>query len=101
MSAASGRIWKLNHPEKARDWNRDYMRLMRLARRPTWFDIHMVAAYAERFHTSIRAVRRIGTLQLSLCKSDEARRILLKAAEADSAAGKVANAAMNAKRRAA
>jgi hypothetical protein len=34
-------------------------------------------AYAEYFHITVRHVRRIGTECLTMCKSDEARRLLL------------------------
>jgi len=61
----------------------------------------IVIAYAERFQVSRRIITTIGTLQLCLCRSDEARRILLRAVEAESIAGKKANAVMNERRRAA
>ena len=62
---------------------------------------HMAVAFAERFGVTARTIRIIGTLQLCLCRSDEARRILLRAVEAESIAGKKANAVMNERRRAA
>jgi len=56
-------------------------------------------AYSERFGVSEGVVNKVGTLQLCRCKTDEARRILLRAQQAEVAAAKVANAAMNEHRR--
>jgi len=63
--------------------------------------VHMVAAFAERFKTTAKLVRRIGTLQLCMCRSDEARRILLKACAEAIVVAKKGNAVMNENRRAA
>lgn len=77
MALATGRRFRARHPKKAVNLG----------------ICHITQAFAERFGATEGAIRRVGTLQLCLCKSDEARRILISACMADLASAKKANRA--------
>lgn len=74
MSALATRIWKLNHPEHVLRYRWREYQLRGVA--PEFF---IVQAYAERFQVSRRIVKLVGTRCLTMCKSDECRRLLLGA----------------------
>ena len=85
--------------EEQKDHNRrvEYMRRLRKGEAdPT---LHIIAAYAERFRCAKKCIIRIGTEQLSLCRSDEARRILIHAQQMAIASAKKANKASNIRRK--
>ena len=71
MNAASTMTWRARNPEMARpsDW------IHNGSPDPS---CHMTTAFAEHLGFHEKTIRLVGTLQLCLCKSDEARRILLR-----------------------
>jgi hypothetical protein len=73
--------------------------LRRNRRAPINAMLHITAAYAERFKCTRKTIHRVGTLRLTLCRSDEARSILIRATEQERLAAKKANRAMNVKRK--
>lgn len=99
MSAASSLAWKRRNRERVNQRNREWMRRTRGVQYQ--MNYYIVTAFAEHLGFSKKMIRRIGTLQLCLCRSDEARRILLNSARFASLSAAKANAAMNQKRKAA
>jgi hypothetical protein len=75
VSAAASMAWKLRNRDRVRQANRVWVAKKRKVVFAT--NQHITAAFIERFGVRKSTVRAIGTSVLCLCRSDEARRILL------------------------
>lgn len=82
MSRETTRLWQLRNPDKVREYNRRYMRRKRGGLKPFEPGDPIREAWAERINLQWKNPSKMLTnafmCQLSMCRSDEARRLLIR-----------------------